>query len=823
MVAFAGKEGVVQHRSAATQLLARRRAVLRRIAPSVLATLGMFGLPTCEDCIESLPPEEQKAARAVCALVDGFIAAGGTSLPASPDGRCDDLAVADGPDGRSELEIFPGIGSISAWCSMQPVGGAMASCDADFTIDLAPTATRPQFFQVFLALISSEADVQATVDCGGGPVGPNDGPTTAYAVVGQQADCVVSLRADAAAGAVGRSDAVVRVDFRLARDGDEDGVETGDACPGSPTLPVGPQGCAVYGPLTFGRFFACNVLATCPFGPDAGECEHCRVERVPVLPGELVEACDCMGRDPCRCEANADGSITTQGGVHVLGDLGVDCSGGGAWGTAQNRVLGCYWAPPGGGRTWNAAGLVAGCPDDAPCSVVVPADAQSRVGEGPVVRIIKVTTEGSGDGVFPFAIALDDGEDSEIVARPQIATQSGESIRLTRSQFETLIFDEAQPLGWRLVGVTCDPPGIVEVGQFGYSIAADQSPAVSVTCIFTNERIPPEPTLVDLQQVTDPNEVVPVPAGWAGLPGGEKVAVIGTNGFELYDETGGFQLGTPFLFETWISGLFFDGPSNTDLLFVFRPGFFGGMTTGYDGDIGEFGLQGLRNGATGANYRNGDPYESEGVVVSAGAVYRLFTEGTPPTSHFLNQETLSHQSFFPGVTIQSAYVQTGTSWIAAAATNGNVYVHDSNSSVNATLAASGHDDTRVFECIRDPMDADKAFCAATSTAADKLSLYHWNGSDAMTPLGDVDTGDQPIGLDLSLGGWGQLQIVAANSGDGSATYATVDPATFDVQSETEPLAEGCTSPVSVAKVGGYHAFSCRPQNRLLYFPIEVRF
>jgi hypothetical protein len=313
-----------------------------------------------------------------------------------------------------------------------------------------------------------------------------------------------------------------------------------------------------------------------------------------------------------------------------------------------------------------------------------------------------------------------------------------------------------------------------------------------------------------------------VAAGWGGL-GLEQIAVMGRGGFALYGENAqpGVVAPSGLRFDNFVSGLFLDVPlTNVDLLLAFEPGSFGGVSTIYDGDTGEFGLLGLRNGATGANYRSGDPTEPEGALVSGGTVFRLFVDGTPPDGHYLNQEMIGHPSHFQGVgvQIQAAYTHRNTTWLAAAATNGNVYVRDWSLSANATLAAVGFDDTRVFECIPDPMDADYAFCAATSTAVDKLSIYRWNLGDTMTPLGDVDTGDQPIGLDLSNLGWGQLQIVVANSGDGTATYVNVDATTFEIDSQTFELPD-CDA-VSVAKLGAFDVFSCRPQNKLLYFPIR---
>jgi hypothetical protein len=333
---------------------AGRRARLARIAPSLLATLGFVAIPTCDECLGRLPPEEQKAVRAACVWVGGILAAGSVLFPLVPGENCDFSGIAEGLDGRSELKIRHGIGSVTAVCSMRPAGDAPASCDAQLELDLAPTAVVPQHFDVYVWTTSVAATVQATVDCGNGAVGPDDGPTSVYAGVGQQGDCVVDLQI-AATEAVVQSYGIARVDFRLARgDGDGDGVTMGDACPSSPALPVGPEGCASYGQLTHGRVHACDVPADCQFTPVAGECSRCNIKRPPMAPGDLEEICYC-GSD-CTCVANVDGSIETHNGVHALGDLAVDCRGAGAWATAQPRVVGCYWAPPGGGRTWNATG-----------------------------------------------------------------------------------------------------------------------------------------------------------------------------------------------------------------------------------------------------------------------------------------------------------------------------------------------------------------------------------------------------------------------------------------------------------------------------------
>jgi hypothetical protein len=132
-------------------------------------------------------------------------------------------------------------------------------------------------------------------------------------------------------------------------------------------------------------------------------------------------------------------------------------------------------------------------------------------------------------------------------------------------------------------------------------------------------------------------------------------------------------------------------------------------------------------------------------------------------------------------------------------------------------------DARKLRCIG--VTGGGALCGVTLFGADRVTMFTWDGAEAVTFASDVPVGDGPVDLDLRLLPNGNVAMVTTGFNNGAITEAELTPAGAVVSSETTSVPAGCTGAghaVYIQDAAGLKIVgTCYSSNQ--YYIVESRF
>jgi hypothetical protein len=118
-----------------------------------------------------------------------------------------------------------------------------------------------------------------------------------------------------------------------------------------------------------------------------------------------------------------------------------------------------------------------------------------------------------------------------------------------------------------------------------------------------------------------------------------------------------------------------------------------------------------------------------------------------------------------------------------------VWLDRRDGSASTTVLTLGLD-ARKLRCIQ--VAGGGALCGVTLFGADRVTMFTWDGAEAVTFDSDVPVGDGPVDLDLRLLPNGNVAMVTTGFNNGAITEAELTPAGAVVSSETASVPAGCT-------------------------------
>jgi hypothetical protein len=584
----------------------------------------------------------------------------------------------------------------------------------------------------------------------------------------------------------------------------------------------------------------CNVELECGTVGDAiAGCTHCAMHH------DSGVIADCS-EDGTSCQMfNTPGNevlLTTDGNLEGTSSR-VECSVGApdaelcsaraTFDGGEPVRFGCAGGP-GDCSTQFAGGGSLACPLLEPCRSYTSPGVSMAGAPATKLTILKLAVDHQDnpiDGTFEFrGPPLPEDDDVSITLTTQNGGGTG-TFALAEFEFRGDTFEEVVPAGWDAV-VSCDIPGLVVEDASGQQVVRfpiDYSGG-NVTCVWTNVRRPPAGVVRPTG--TTGNEMV-TNVGSFGLPPGNRIAIAGTNGFEIRDAitdiipTAGTDL-LQFLgggFSNRIGALVVKNPlgDGSDGLFFFGP--FSYARRQFFPDIGGFGFTQVAPNSPlrDAVHVGGDPSAPAILVVGPSGLgaFAWQTQGdelwfTPSSSTLATQ--LSHpgtanqfiSAFAYDLSFDTANVtlEASTGWVAVVTdgTPGKLWVSDPHLPFTAVSPVGDLGDSpRRIRCL-----PSHGLCAVSNFGSDSLSIVQWDGLSTAAIVGTQAVGDGPVGIDLRPDG-ANVKVVSTGFNDDTYTVTTLGPTGSVLASDTAPAPEGCNDPghaIWLAGTPGTIVLSC---------------
>lgn len=570
----------------------------------------------------------------------------------------------------------------------------------------------------------------------------------------------------------------------LAPDGDGDGVsDRNDRCPGAPG-PGDPSGCEESGSFGSWAYYCSDRDACfCDVFPGPCFCRDCSVESEDVrasVAGEAPGNDITLGSDDTlRCNG-----CLLEGKPLVWNGFCDFCSY-----EIHGRAV-CDETEPLGSPDACAFRIGTTRLDDPLVDEQIVVDRDALASPAPLaVRVDKVMSESSGDGVFSFTLAT-----AGRTYQAEIATAGGAGTTTLVLAFEgeASITENATP-GFALVGHDCPGEG------------ATATLTESRHCRFVNEQTATAGVIPI--GVTGAETISPLPDAFGPVTG-SHFAVNGDNGFVVFGGTLGLvtsltRLGG-FRFTNVLGSLWIDDPDSPD-------DWLGGWNQGA-GSFQTPWLVGLNDFAAtqigfGAIYdgvhRDGDPNADTAVQVTSDGVRRLFLEdsgaGTNALSSATYVATLALPSNFAAA---SAFLTTGSDEVLIAARSttagqpGRAFRADPTTGFGAAIESGDLGvDPRLLRCAS--AGPPTQVCLATPFGSAAADVLLWTPGAGAAVVDSIETGAAPLGLAVFAAG-AEIRAAITNFEDDSLTLARLDGTTGALlASGTQALQPGCTEPSSV--------------------------